>query len=186
LCEIQCKGFATIFKKILKNLLTFFKIEMDFSDRWSGITRQSKCLKAVSSLKMSTVVKTAAAVEKKRPANKKRLILVEDLDVVVLEQPTSAPEKRLITVHELDVVVLEEPKADQSQPSIWMQMRRIPKVRTPIIWTGIEDISDDEDDTPQAAGRRLSQMKATRDRIQYRHHVNRLEDLQDAGLFLNW
>ena len=136
---------------------------------------------------MSTAIKdikAAAAAEKKRSAPKKRLILVEDLDVVVLEEPL--PEKRLITVHKLDVVVLEEPKVVPPQQSIWMQLHRMPKATTPIIWEGIEDISDDEDDTPQACGRRLSQLKATRDRIQIQHYVNRLEDLQDAGLLLNW
>lgn len=132
---------------------------------------------------MSNAIKVAAA-ENKRSSNKKRLIIVEDLDVVVLEEPL--PEKRLITVHKLDVVVLEEPKVAPMQQSIWMQLRRTPKAKTPIIWEGIEDISDDEDDTPQAAGRRLSQLKATRDRIQRKHYRNRLEDLQDAGLFLNW
>ena len=134
---------------------------------------------------MSTAIKDIkATAEKKRSAPKKRLILVEDLDVVVLEEPL--PEKRLITVHKLDVVVLEEPKVVPPQQSIWMQLHRMPKTTTPIIWEGIEDISDDEDDTPQAAGRRLSQLKATRDRIQRNYYGNRLEDLKDAGLFLNW
>ena len=112
-----------------------------------------------------TLLKTVliAAAEKKRSAPKKRLILIEE---------TAAP---------------QEPTAPQEhQRSIWLQMRRAPKVKTSFIWEGVEDISDDEDDTPQAAGRRLSQMKATRDRMQYKHSVNRLEDLQDAGLFLNW
>jgi len=131
---------------------------------------------------MSTAIKASA--EKKRSVPKKRLILVEDLDVVVLEEPL--PEKRLITVSKLDVVVLEEPKVVPPQQSIWTQVHRTPKATTPIIWEGIEDISDDEDDPPQAAGRRLSQLKETRDRIQRKHYRNRLEDLQDAGLFLNW
>jgi hypothetical protein len=105
---------------------------------------------------------TATAIEKKRSTTKKRLIIVED-------------------------IVQEEPKVVLPQKSIWLQMRRIPKTRTPpIVWEGIEDISDDEHDTPQACGRRLSQLKATRDRIQIQHYVNRLEDLQDAGLLLNW
>ena len=112
---------------------------------------------------MSTAIKAASA-EKKRSLPKKRIILVEDLDVVVLEEPKVVPQ----------------------QQSIWMQMHRMPKAKTLIIWEGIEDISDDEDDTPQAAGRRLSQLKATRDQIQRNHYCNRLEDLQDAGLFLNW
>ena len=114
-----------------------------------------------------TLLKTVliAAAEKKRSAPKKRLILIEET--------AAAPQEPTV----------QEPTA---QRSIWMQMRRAPKVKTSFIWEGVEDISDDEDDTPQAAGRRLSQMKATRDRMQYKHSVNRLEDLQDAGLFLNW
>jgi hypothetical protein len=118
-----------------------------------------------------TFLKTVliAAAEKKRSAPKKRLILIEETAAAPQEP---AP---------------QEPAAPQEpQRSIWMQMRRAPKVKTSFIWEGVEDISDDEDDTPQAAGRRLSQMKATRDRMQYKHSVNRLEDLQDAGLFLNW
>jgi hypothetical protein len=113
---------------------------------------------------MSAVIK-AAAVEKKRYSPKKRLIIIEEEDLVPAHTET----------------VPASP-----QPSIWMQMCRIPKVTTPIVWEGIEDISDDEDDTPQAAGRRLSQLKATRARIQFKHHMFRLEDLKDAGLFLNW
>jgi hypothetical protein len=114
---------------------------------------------------MSTAIKEIkAAAEKKRSVPKKRIILVEDIDVVVLEEPKVVP----------------------PQQSIWMQLHRMPKATTPIIWEGIEDISDDEDDTPQAAGRRLSQLKATRDRIQRNYYGNRLEDLKDAGLFLNW
>ena len=138
-------------------------------------TNQTKILKPLLSLKshiklkMSTptLLKTflIAAAEKKRSAPKKRLILIEET--------AAAPQEPTV----------QEPTA---QRSIWMQMRRAPKVKTSFIWEGVEDISDDEDDTPQAAGRRLSQMKATRDRMQYKHSVNRLEDLQDAGLFLNW
>lgn len=137
---------------------------------------------------MSVVIKAAAAVEKKRYSPKKRLIIIEEEDPQPAHiESVPAPEKRLITVRERDVVVLEEPNAAAPpQNSIWMQMCRIPKVTTPIVWEGIEDISDDEDDTPQAAGRRLSQLKATRARIQFKHHMFRLEDLKDAGLFLNW
>ena len=131
-----------------------------------------------------TLLKTVliAAAEKKRSANKKRLILIEE-ETTAPQELIVVPAQELVPAQE---IVPAQELVQKPQPSIWMQMRRIPKVKTPIVWEGIEDISDDEDDTPQAAGRRLSQMKATRDRIQHKHHINRLEDLQDAGLFLNW
>ena len=98
---------------------------------------------------MSTPTVLIAVTEKKRSTPKKRLILIEET--------AAAPQEPTV----------QEPTAPQEhQPSIWMQMRRAPKVKTQIVWEGVEDISDDEDDTPQAAGRRLSQMKATRDRTQ--------------------
>ena len=80
------------------------------------------------------------------------------------------------------------PVEDQKpEKSIWMYMRRVPKEKpAPIVWEGIEDISDDENDTPQAAGKRLSTLKATRDLIRRRYYKERLEEFQSAGLFLNW
>ena len=71
--------------------------------------------------------------------------------------------------------------------SIWMNVRRTPKMKPdPVVWENIEDISDDETDTPQKAGKRLSTMKAVRDQIQRRAYKKQLIGLQNAGLFLNW
>ena len=73
------------------------------------------------------------------------------------------------------------------QTSIWMSVARLPKEKPlAIVWEGVEDISDDEDDTPQAAGKRLSTLKATRDQIQRRAYKAKVAELQNAGLFLNW
>ena len=72
------------------------------------------------------------------------------------------------------------------QTSIWMSVARLPKEKPlAIVWEGVEDISDDED-TPQAAGKRLSTLKATRDQIQRRAYKAKVAELQNAGLFLNW
>jgi hypothetical protein len=132
----------------------------------------------------SSIVK-AAAVQKKRSVPKKRLLLIE-------EEP--AIQEPVIQEPAIQEPVTQEPATQEEpadahalpQQSIWMQMRRIPKVKPEIVWEGVEDISDDEDDTPQAAGHRLSHMKATRDRMQYDYYVNLLTDFQNAGLFLNW
>ena len=71
--------------------------------------------------------------------------------------------------------------------SVWLLMRRTPKEKPlPIVWEHVEDISDDEEDTPQAAGKRLSMMKATKAKMQRRDYENQLDALQRAGLFLNW
>lgn len=71
--------------------------------------------------------------------------------------------------------------------SIWLSMRRAPRMKMdPIIWEHVEDISDDENDTPQAAGKRLSNMKATRDHMQRRAYERKFDEYQCAGLFLNW
>jgi len=74
------------------------------------------------------------------------------------------------------------------EKSIWLQMRRAPriKIEPPLVWQNVEDISDDENDTPQAAGKRLSTMKATRDRMQRRAYQQKFDEYQCAGLFLNW
>ena len=67
-------------------------------------------------------------------------------------------------------------------------MRRAPRMKLdpPIVWEQVEDISDDENDTPQAAGKRLSYMKKTRDQMQRRAYEDELQEYQRAGLFLNW
>jgi hypothetical protein len=136
----------------------------------------------------SSIVK-AAAVQKKRSVPKKRLLLIEEEPVAqepVAQEPVaqeSAPQEPAA-----QEPAAQEPAAQEPVPrqSIWMQMRRIPKVKPEIVWEGVEDISDDEDDTPQAAGRRLSHMKATRNRMQSNYYTNVLVHFQNAGLFLNW
>jgi hypothetical protein len=121
-------------------------------------------------------------------------VIVEEpaQEIVIIKKKRSAPKKRLIIVGDLDVVILEEPlpvsvsMATVPQKSIWLQMRRNPKTYPTIVWEGIENISDDEEDTPQAAGKRLSQLKTTRDRIQQEHFAIKVDELQYAGLFMNW
>jgi hypothetical protein len=72
--------------------------------------------------------------------------------------------------------------------SIWMNVRRIPKEKPePFVWENVEDISDDENDTPQAAGKRLSTLKAVRDQIQRRHYENKLdESLTQYNILFNY
>jgi hypothetical protein len=71
--------------------------------------------------------------------------------------------------------------------STWLLMRRNPKEKPlPIVWEHVEDISDDENDTPQAAGKRLSLMKKTRDQMQRQYNERKFDEYQSAGLFLNW
>jgi hypothetical protein len=68
-----------------------------------------------------------------------------------------------------------------------MQMRRAKKEKTaPINWVGIEDISEDEDDTPEAAKQREFNIKATSRVIKRRAYIIKIDELQHAGLFLNW
>ena len=99
-------------------------------------------------------------------------------------KPTTKVVKK-IKIKSIPVAVVEEPAFNKS---IWLLLRRNPKVKKqlPIVWENIEDISDDENDTPQAAGKRLSTMKATRDHIRRRAYENKLAELQCAGLFINW
>jgi hypothetical protein len=81
----------------------------------------------------------------------------------------------------------QEPVPEPFNQSIWLLMRRAAKEKPlPIVWEHIEDISDDEEDTPQAAGKRLSKMKKTAEQIRRRLYEIRLDELQGAGLFLNW
>ena len=111
-----------------------------------------------------------------------KAVIVEEpeQEIVIIKKKRSASKKRLN-------VILEEPVAvPVPQKSIWLQMRRNPKVYPTIVWEGIEYISDDENDTPQAASKRLSQLKATRDRIRHKHFAIKVDELQGAGLFKNW
>jgi hypothetical protein len=111
-----------------------------------------------------------------------------ELKAVVVGKPVA----RKIKIKEKPVVVAAvtaEPTPTQAlfNKSIWLLMRRTPKEKPlPIVWEHVEDISDDEEDTPQAAGKRLSLMKKTRDQMQRRAYENQLHALQCAGLFLNW
>ncbi len=88
-----------------------------------------------------------------------------------------------------------EAPQEAPQKSIWMSMRRVPLtadaaiVRTspPIEWEGIEDISDDENETPEAAAERSEQMKIAgqnfRDRIK---EAKRLDRAESDELFHYW
>ena len=83
------------------------------------------------------------------------------------------------------VAVVEEPQV--MKKSIWMSYRREPKAKPQtFVWDNVEDISDDEGGTPQAAGKRLSMMKATRDQIRRRAYENKIDELQSVGLFRGW
>ena len=98
-------------------------------------------------------------------------------------KPASKVVKKIKVKKSLPVV--EEPVVKKNH---WMtSASRIKKVQPmAIIWEHVEDISDDENDTPQAAGKRLSTMKATRDQIRRRAYRSKVAELQFAGLFLNW
>jgi hypothetical protein len=120
---------------------------------------------------------------------------VELKAAVVVETPVVVKKpvvSRKIKIKDAPVVVAAvtaEPTPTQAlfNKSIWLLMRRNPKEKPlPIVWEHVEDISDDENDTPQAAGKRLSNMKKTRDQMQRRHYRNKVAELQCAGLFLNW
>lgn len=107
-----------------------------------------------------------------------------ELKAAVVEKPVV--EKPVVVKK---VKILKKKPVVQVIPenSIWMNVRRMPKEKPlPVIWENVEDISDDENDTPQAAGKRLSTLKAVRDQIQRRHYENKLDELQGAGLFLTW
>jgi len=142
---------------------------------------QSVELKAV-------VVETPVVVKKpvlvKKPVVRK--IKIKAAPVVAAEADPKVGEpvaEKPKAVAPCKPVELEEPMNE----SIWMHMRRIPKEKpAPFVWENVEDISDDENDTPQAAGKRLSMMKATRDQMQRRAYENKLAALQGAGLFLKW
>ena len=118
---------------------------------------------------------------------------VELKAAVVVETPVVVKKpvvSRKIKIKDAPVVVAAvtaEPTLPLFNKSIWLLMRRNPKEKPlPIVWEHVEDISDDENDTPQAAGKRLSNMKKTRDQMQRRHYRNKVAELQCAGLFLNW
>ncbi len=100
---------------------------------------------------------------------KKKVLVKKPVVKIILEDPAPAPAPII------------------QQKSIWLTERRHPRIKSAeFVWEHIEDISEDEDDTPQAAGKRLSQMKATRDRMQRRAYEQKFDEYQCAGLFLGW
>jgi hypothetical protein len=114
-----------------------------------------------------------------------------ELKAVVVEKPVVKKPVRKIKIKAKPVVeepAVEEPAVEEPmKQSIWMNLSRTPKEKSlAIVWENVEDISDDEGGTPQAAGKRLSMMKATRDQIRRRHYKSKVAELQFAGLFLNW
>ena len=113
-----------------------------------------------------------------------------ELKAVVVEKPVVKKPVRKIKIKAKPVVedpAVEEPDVEEPMmQSIWMNVSRTPKEKPlRIVWENVEDISDDEGGTPQAAGKRLSKMKATRDQIRRRHYENNLDEFHRAGLFLN-
>ena len=69
----------------------------------------------------------------------------------------SVVKKKLVIVNNPSVGLLHVDDAAVPKNSIWMNVRRTPKNKPlSIVWENVEDISDDENDTPQAAGKRLS------------------------------
>jgi len=106
--------------------------------------------------------------------------------VSLVAEPRKIKLKKILSKKPVVELILPV-EAEKPEKSIWIYMRRAPKEKAePMVWEGIEDISDDENDTPQAAGKRLSMMKAVRDKMQRRAYEQRLDELQAAGLFLNW
>jgi hypothetical protein len=118
-----------------------------------------------------------------------------ELKAVVVEKPVVKKPARKINIKAKPVVaeptdeepaVAEPTDEEPMKQSIWMNVSRTPKAKSlAIVWENVEDISDDEGGTPQAAGKRLSMMKATRDQIRRRHYENNLDEFHRAGLFLN-
>ena len=128
-----------------------------------------------------TVVVAQAVVA---PAVKKIKIKLKPHLMALVKKTVAAVVEEPVAVVEKPVAVVEEPVMKQS---LWMRVSRIKKTQPPpVVWENVEDISDDENDTPQAAGKRLSTLKATRDEIRRRAYENKLAALQGAGLLLKW
>ena len=111
----------------------------------------------------------------------------------VINNKRSMPKKRLVIVDEIDAMINKEvnqsdvKKNTKPMPSIWMQMRGIPKEKPlSIVWEDVEDISEDENDTPEAAEERVKYMRKMKDAIRFQYFDRKLEELQYAGLFMNW
>lgn len=102
---------------------------------------------------------------------------------------TVVKKKKLVIVNDdpSDGLINKDAPAAVRENSIWMNVRRTKKIKLdPVVYENVEDISDDENDTPQAAGKRLSTMKAVRDQIRRRGYENKLVEFQNAGLLLKW
>ena len=148
---------------------------------------QSVELKAVVKAVVKAIVKTPVVRKIKIKAKPVAAEADPKVGEPVAEKPKAVAEpvalEEPVAVAPCKPVAVEEPMKE----SIWMHMHRIPKEKpAPFVWENVEDISDDENDTPQAAGKRLSTMKATRDQIRRRHYKSKVAELQFAGLFLNW
>ena len=101
------------------------------------------------------------------------------------------------TTEKVSVVQEARQEAAQEAPqkSIWMSMRRAPqtalanivRMSPPIECEGIEDISDDENDTPEAAAERLEKMKIEYQQFQDRiKEAERLDRLESEEIFGDW
>jgi hypothetical protein len=72
--------------------------------------------------------------------------------------------------------------------SVWLSIRNRPQESKtlPIVWEHIEDISDDEEDTPEDAEERFYLIEESKARLNRRIYENKVDELQGAGLFLSW
>jgi hypothetical protein len=140
---------------------------------------QSVELKAVASKKPAVVASKKPAVASKKPT------------VVVADKPTVVSAKKPAVVRKIKIKnpAPTLPIVEERKQSVWLGIRnRTPPVKKtlPIVWEHIEDISDDEDDTPEAAKERAETMKETKARLNRRAYENKLDELQGAGLLLTW
>ena len=114
-----------------------------------------------------------------------------ELKAVASKKPAAVSAKKPAVVRKIKIKnpTPTLPIVDERKQSVWLSIRnRTPPVKKtlPIVWEHIEDISDDEDDTPEAAEERVYTMKETKARLNRRIHEIKLEELQSAGLFLSW
>ena len=133
---------------------------------------------------MSQSVELKAVVAKKPAA-----VSADKPTVVVADKPTVVSAKKPAVVRKIKIKNPTLPIVEEKKQSVWLGIRnRTPPVKKtlPIVWEHIEDISDDEDDTPEAAEERVYTIKETKARLNRRIHEIKLEELQSAGLFLSW
>jgi hypothetical protein len=111
-------------------------------------------------------------------------------DVTVTVTVKNSPQKKLKLRIILDNLK-QKPSAEEEKknnPSVWMRpMHRKPKAKKPlsILWE-TEEITDDEAEDVAELNRRDQFANNYRDNYRHIMYQNRLDDLQDAGLFLNW